>query len=117
MALLYQCSNDHQMALLSNAVMITRWQYCPGEAMITRWYYCISVKWSLDGFTHWLDKENMCLTAKYFGLQEENSNISKPQEKTTIIRKTGCGITERETDGQKVERGRMQCFMEKEDNT
>ena len=34
----------------------------------------------------------MCLTAKNFGLQEENINISNPH---------GMGTTERDTDGQK----------------
>ena len=38
----------------------------------------------------------MCLTAKNFGLQEKNINISKPQGRTTIIRKTGLGTTVRE---------------------
>ena len=59
----------------------------------------------------------MCLTAKDFGLQEENINISKQQGKTTtVIRKTGRGTTERERERQmdrkrEKERGRMQCFM------
>ena len=47
----------------------------------------------------------MFLTAKNFGLQEENSNISKPQGEL-LIRQTGLGTTERETEGQKErERG------------
>ena len=56
----------------------------------------------------------MRLTAKNFGLQEENINISKPQERH-LIRKTGWGTTERETDGHKERErgGRMQCFMKK----
>ena len=41
----------------------------------------------------------MCLTAKNFGLQEENINISKPQGKTT--KRHGVPQKERETYGQK----------------
>ena len=37
----------------------------------------------------------MCLTANNFRLQEENINISKPQDRP-LIRKTGWGTTERE---------------------
>ena len=52
----------------------------------------------------------MCLTAKNFGLQEENINISNPQGNNTT---TGLGTAEkRERDG-----GRMQCFMKKEDKS
>ena len=41
------------------------------------------------------------VTAKNFGLQEENINISNPSERP-LITKTGWGITERDrwTDGQ-----------------
>ena len=45
----------------------------------------------------------MCLTAKNFGLQEENINISKPQGKTTNY-ENGMAYhrkRERETYGQK----------------
>ena len=55
--------------------MITRWQHYLSAAMITRWHYCIMI-------TRW----HYCITAetaKNFGLQEENINISKPQGKTT----------------------------------
>ena len=52
----------------------------------------------------------MCLTAKNFGLQEENINISKQQGKTiNIIRKTGWGTTERERERDKwTERDRIE---------
>ena len=54
----------------------------------------------------------MCLTAKNFGLQQENINISKPQGKTTN-KENGMGYhRKREKDG-----GRTQCFMKKEDNS
>ena len=43
----------------------------------------------------------MCLTAKNFGLQEENINISKPQGKTTNWENDGVPQKERETYGQK----------------
>ena len=54
----------------------------------------------------------MCLpvTAKNFGL---HVNIAKPQGKP-LIRKTGWGNTERETE---KEGGRMQCFTKKEDKS
>ena len=48
----------------------------------------------------------MCLAAKNFGLQEETSTSPNRRERP-LIRKTGWGTTERETDGQKErERGR-----------
>ena len=57
----------------------------------------------------------MFLTAKNFGLQEENINISKPQGKTKQ------GTTEREFKRDRPrdrkrekEGGRTQCFMKKE---
>ena len=51
----------------------------------------------------------MCLTAKNFGLQEENINISKPQVKTTKNGIVYHRKRERYTDGQKErERGRDQ---------
>ena len=53
----------------------------------------------------------MC-TAKNFGLQEENINISEQQGKTTNYEKTGWGTTETEKEG-----GRMQCFMKKKDKS
>ena len=56
----------------------------------------------------------MCLTAKHFGLQEENINISKPQGNA----KTGWGTTEREERQMERKREkRMQCFMKKEDKS
>ena len=63
----------------------------------------------------------MCRTANNFELQEEDINISKPQGRP-LIRKTGWGTTGRERDSQmdrKREKGggRMQCFMQKEDNS
>ena len=82
-----------------NAVMITRWQYCRRAAMITRWHCCISEEMVIGWW--------MCLTAKNFGLQEENINISNPPGK-----KAGGGTRERgEIDG---EGGRMQCLMQKD---
>ena len=54
----------------------------------------------------------MCLTAKNFGLQEENINISK----SPLIRKMGWGTTERETKRERAG-GRMQCFMKKEEKS
>ena len=60
----------------------------------------------------------MCLTAKNFGLQEENINISKPQGKTTNW-ENGMGYNrkrETETHGQKEgEKRGMQCYMKKEE--
>ena len=61
----------------------------------------------------------MCLTAKNFGLQEEDINISKPQERP-LIRKTGWGTTERKRErhmDRKREKRVMQCYMKKEDNS
>ena len=54
----------------------------------------------------------MCLTAKNFGLQKENINISKSQERP-LVRKTGwVPQKERETDGQKErERGREDAVL------
>ena len=52
----------------------------------------------------------MCQSAKTFGLQEENINISNPQGNTT----TGLGTTERK---RAREGGRMQCLMKKEDKS
>ena len=55
----------------------------------------------------------MCLIAKNFGLQEENINISKPQERH-LIRRTGWGTTERERErqmGTKRERGREDAVL------
>ena len=53
----------------------------------------------------------MCLTAKKFGLQEENINISKLQRSTTNWEKgMGNHRKRQETDGQK-EGVRMQFFM------
>ena len=44
----------------------------------------------------------MVLTAKHFGLQDENINISKPQGKTTNYEnEMGYHRKRRETDGQK----------------
>ena len=60
----------------------------------------------------------MCLTAKNFGLQEENINISKPQGKTTNW-ENGMGYhrkRERHMDRKREKRG-MQCYMKKEDNS
>ena len=61
----------------------------------------------------------MCLTAKNFGLQEENTNISKPQGKTTNY-ENGMGYhrrkKERERGGSRIdskrekEGGMMHCF-------
>ena len=64
----------------------------------------------------------MCLTAKNFGLQEENINISANRKERPLIRETGWGTTERERERQmdrKREKGggRMQCFMKKEDKS
>ena len=85
-------------------------------AMTTRWHYRISLE-MVTGWVHWI--VNMCLTAKNFGLQEENINISKPQVKTT---KNGMVYhRKRERDIQmdrkreKEEEIRMQWFMKKED--
>ena len=62
----------------------------------------------------------MCLTAKNFGLQEENINISKPQGKTTNY-ENGMGYhrkRERQMDRKREKvGGRMQYFMEKEDKS
>ena len=49
----------------------------------------------------------MCLTAKNFGLKEQNINISNPQGKTTNL-ENGMGYhreRERETDGEKERHG------------
>ena len=52
----------------------------------------------------------MCLTAKHFGLQEENINISEQQGKTTNL-ENGMGTTEKERER---ERGREDAvFYEK----
>ena len=61
----------------------------------------------------------MCLTGKNFGLQEENTNISKPQRKTTNV-ETGWGTTERERQmdrKREKEGGGMQRFMKREDKS
>ena len=69
-----------------NAVMITRWQYCLSAAIITIWHYCISVE-MFTGWVHWINN---------FGLQEETS--TSPNRAIPLIRKTGWGTTERESD-------------------
>ena len=59
----------------------------------------------------------MCLTAKNFGLQEENINISKQQEKT-LGKRDGVPQKERERDmDRKRHKWGMQCYMKKEDNS
>ena len=64
----------------------------------------------------------MCLTAKNFGLQEENINISKPQGKTTN-EENGIGYHRKRERGRWTERerkregGRMQCFMKKQNKS
>ena len=45
----------------------------------------------------------MCLTAKHFGLQEENT--SPNSREIPLISQTGWGTTEREKEGV-----RMQCY-------
>ena len=58
----------------------------------------------------------MCPTVNNFGLQE--TSTSPNHRERPLIRKTGWGTTERETDGQKEKKGgRMQCFMKKEDKS
>ena len=47
-------------------------------------------EWSLDGS---LDSERMCLTARHFGLQEENTSPNSRER--PLISKTGWGTTER----------------------
>ena len=58
----------------------------------------------------------MCLTAKNFGLQEENINISKPQGKTTN-QENGMGCHRKRHMDRKREKRGMQCYMKKEDNS
>ena len=62
----------------------------------------------------------MYLTAKNFGLQEQNINISKPQGKTTNY-ENGMGYhtkRERQMDrNREKEEGRMQCFIRNEDKS
>ena len=60
----------------------------------------------------------MCLTAKNFGLQEENIIISKLQGRP-LIRKTGWGTTERERDiwRERERKGGCSDIMKKEDNS
>ena len=54
----------------------------------------------------------MYLTAKNFGLQEENINISKPKGKTTNYENGTRYHRKRETDGQKErERGRENAVI------
>ena len=56
-------------------------------------------------------------TAKNFGLQEENINISKPQgwrKRDGVPQKER--ERERDMDRKREKRG-MQCYMEKEDNS
>ena len=47
---------------------------------------------------------------------KKKTSTTPNRRERPLIRKTGRGATERETDGQK-EKGRMQCFMKKEDNS
>ena len=65
----------------------------------------------------------MCLTAKNFGLQEENINISKPQGKTTNY-EIGMGYhrkrereRERDTWTERERKGGCSAIMKKEDNS
>ena len=57
--------------------MITRCQYGFCVTIITRWHHCIGVE-IVTGWVHWIVN-----AAKNFGLQEESTNISKQQGKTT----------------------------------
>ena len=91
------------------AVMITRWQYCLRVTMLTRWHYYISME-MVTGCVNWIvnvsnDKE-LWIARIHQQLQTAG--------KDNLIRKTGWGTTETETDRQKEGR-RMQCFIKKGD--
>ena len=100
-----------------NAAMSTRWQYCLHAAMITRWHYCISVENKFTGCVHWIVNVSNC--KKTLDCTKKTSTSPNRRERT-LIRKTGCGTTEREERqmDRKRERegGRMQCFLKKENN-
>ena len=88
MALLDRCSNDHQMALLSQLSIM--------RVMITRWHYCIIVEMVI-GWIHWVVNVFNCKELRI--AKRKHQHLQTAGKDHELGKRDGVPQKERETYG------------------